>query len=65
MARGIKSDTGNPLSHHLHMMISDAEVEAIENWMFANRVRSRSDAIRQLVAYALEQKAKEGGVQTP
>lgn len=29
-------------------MMSPSELEAIDNWMFANRIRSRGDAIRRL-----------------
>lgn len=48
-------------THRQTMMISPEEVEAIDNFMFANRYPSRAEAMRQLIIFALERKAKEGG----
>ncbi len=31
-----------------------AELQAIDDWSFARRIRSRSDAIRQLIALGLK-----------
>jgi metal-responsive CopG/Arc/MetJ family transcriptional regulator len=36
------------------VMMTASEVKAIDDWMFANRLRSRSEAIRQLVAQSLK-----------
>lgn len=47
-------------THRQTMMISPEEVAAIDDFMFANRYPSRAEAMRHLIAYALEQKAKEG-----
>ncbi|HTM78988.1 MAG TPA: hypothetical protein VL133_15350 [Devosia sp.] len=30
------------------LMLSPSEAEQIDNWMFANRLKSRAEAIRQL-----------------
>lgn len=35
------------------MMMSPSEIEDIENWMFANRIKSRAEAIRRLVAMSM------------
>lgn len=35
------------------MMMSATEAEVLDNWMFANRVRSRAEAIRLLCAAGL------------
>ena len=35
------------------MFMTPSEVRAIDDWSFANRVRGRSEAIRQLVAMGL------------
>lgn len=35
-------------------MMSKPELAAIDDWRFMNRVRSRSEAIRQLIGRALE-----------
>ncbi|MEN5103821.1 hypothetical protein [Brucella anthropi] len=40
------------------MMMSDSEVLAIENWMFANRIKSRAEAIRRLCKMAIAHEAK-------
>ena len=38
------------------VMMSAAEVEAIDDWRFKNRVGSRGEAIRQLVGKGLKSK---------
>ncbi len=43
------------------MMMSEQEAAQLDDYQFANRIRSRAEAIRQLVAFALEMKAKKGG----
>jgi len=64
-----KNRNGVPLgsqplkTHRQTMMISPEEVEAIDDFMFANRINSRAEAMRQLIVFALEQKAMEGGSQ--
>lgn len=35
-------------------MLSEAEVQAIDDWRFTNRVASRSEAIRRLIELGLE-----------
>ena len=35
-------------------MMSEAEVKAIDDWSFAHRIRSRSEAIRRLIELGLE-----------
>jgi hypothetical protein len=35
-------------------MMSHAEVKAIDDWSFANRIRSRGEAIRRLIELGLE-----------
>lgn len=35
------------------MMMSPAEAEVLDNWMFENRIRSRAEAIRRLVQIGL------------
>lgn len=42
-------------SERVQLMMSRAEVTAIDEWAFKNRVRGRSEAIRQLVKDGLEQ----------
>ncbi|MQW00862.1 hypothetical protein GHK46_27150 [Sinorhizobium medicae] len=37
-----------PREHRIHMYLSDEELQAIEDWRFANRIATRSDAIRRL-----------------
>lgn len=40
-------------TQRIPIMMALSEVEAVDTWMFANRLRSRSDAIRKLVAMGL------------
>lgn len=35
------------------MMLAPSEVEAIDNWMFENRLKSRAEAIRRLSSFGL------------
>jgi hypothetical protein len=35
-------------------MMSEAEVKAIDDWSFANRIRNRSEAIRRLIELGLQ-----------
>ena len=44
---------GEGETHRLHLKVSDEELTAIDDWRFANRISSRSDAIRRLVQMAL------------
>lgn len=44
---------GEGESKRLQMVITEAEVEAIDTWQHANRVPSRSEAIRRLIAIGL------------
>jgi hypothetical protein len=40
-------------TQRLQLKISDEELKAIEDWRFANRVSSRSEAVRRLIQIAL------------
>lgn len=44
-----------PHDRRVPIMMSAAELKAVDDWMFANRLRSRSEAIRQLCAKAIQQ----------
>lgn len=37
----------------IQLVISQSEIDALDEWRAKNRVWSRSDAIRQLIAYAI------------
>lgn len=41
-------------SERLHMLISPAELEAIDNWRFKSHIATRADAIRRLTQMALQ-----------
>ncbi|MBF0246832.1 MAG: ribbon-helix-helix protein, CopG family [Alphaproteobacteria bacterium] len=43
-----------PKDHRVPIMMSQSEIEAVDDWAFANRIRSRSEAIRRLVRLGLE-----------
>ncbi|ESZ11465.1 hypothetical protein X735_25780 [Mesorhizobium sp. L2C085B000] len=44
---------GESESKRLQMVITEDELQAIEDWRFANRVQSKSEAIRRLVQIGL------------
>lgn len=46
MAKGLREN-------RVPIMMSDSEVEAIDDWRFANRVATRSEAVRQLAETGL------------
>ena len=41
------------------MMMSPREAQELDDWMFANRIRSRAEAIRRLWRIGLETTRKE------
>lgn len=43
-----------PLDQRLQLLLTADEVAAVDDWMFTNRVRTRSEAIRQLIAAGLD-----------
>lgn len=59
MAR--KKSEGEIRSHQQHLLMAPSEVEAIDDWAFANRIRSRGDAIRRLcqIGMATERNGRE------
>jgi len=48
-----------PKTNRIPIMMSDAEVQAIDDWRFANRVPTRSEAVRQLTELGLAFKEQE------
>ena len=38
----------------LQVMVSPSELEAIDDWAFANRIRSRGEAVRRLIEAGLK-----------
>ena len=51
-------------TERIQVVMAPSDVEAVDDWSFANRVRSRSDAIRRLVHLGIEawnkQRAADG-----
>jgi hypothetical protein len=47
-------------TERIPIMSTPAEVEAIDDWSFRNRVRTRAEAIRQLVAIGLTAAGSKG-----
>ncbi|MCO5083950.1 MAG: hypothetical protein M9955_20120 [Rhizobiaceae bacterium] len=45
---------GESETERLHLKITADEIEAIDDWRYANRVPSRSEAVRRLVQIALK-----------
>lgn len=48
-----------PKDCRVPIMMTRSEIDAIDDWAFANRIRSRSDAIRRLVKMGLESSSAE------
>lgn len=44
---------GDKKTLKFQMMMSPAEADVLDDWMFKNRLRSRAEAIRQLCQIAL------------
>lgn len=41
-------------TERLALVMTPSELEAVDDWSFARRIRSRSEAIRQLIKLGLE-----------
>lgn len=41
-------------TERVQLMMTPSEVKAVDDWSFANRVRGRSEAIRQLLQVGLQ-----------
>ncbi|HKU24727.1 MAG TPA: hypothetical protein VJQ54_04595, partial [Candidatus Sulfotelmatobacter sp.] len=52
-----------PRAHRIHMYLSEEELQTIEDWRYANRIATRSDAIRRLchIGLAAEENARQIG----
>ena len=44
-------------TERVQLLMTPAEVKAVDDWSFENRVRGRSEAIRQLIDFGLNAKA--------
>lgn len=59
------TDQTEPKDQRVVMMMTCSELKAVDDWSFETRIRSRGEALRQLVAFGLElvaqQKAKGKG----
>ncbi len=51
-------------TERVQLLMTLAEVKAIDDWSFANRVRGRSEAIRRLVDAGLKA-SSEAGISPP
>lgn len=56
MVRPRKGD--EPLDQRVQLVLTTSELAALDDWRFARRIGSRSEAIRQLIARGLEADAK-------
>ena len=45
---------GESSTERLHMLITADEIKAIDDWQFARRVQSRSEAVRRLIHLGLQ-----------
>jgi len=47
------TETKKPRENRVPIMMSDAELTKVDDWRFANRIATRSDAIRRLCQLGL------------
>jgi hypothetical protein len=47
-------DDFEPKDQRVHLMMTASELKAVDDWSWAQRIRSRGEAIRQLVALGLK-----------
>lgn len=53
-----------PRDHRVPIMMSDQELQMIDDWRFGNRIATRSDAIRRLCQIALVYESLEKSMQS-
>jgi hypothetical protein len=53
-----KPDANELKDQRVHLLMSASELKAVDDWSFANRIRSRGEALRQLVALGLKAASK-------
>ena len=53
------TDSPEPKDKRVPLVMTASELKAIDDWSFERRIRSRSEAIRQLVALGLKASAAE------
>ena len=51
----------DPKTARVQLMMTPAEVKAVDDWSFEQRIRGRSEAIRRLIELGLEAARKAGG----
>lgn len=50
---GRKKSEGEIKSHQQHLLMAPSEIEAIDDWSFKHRIRSRGEAMRRLIQIGL------------
>jgi len=53
------TDSPEPKDKRVPLVMTASELNAIDDWSFERRIRSRSEAIRQLVALGLKASAEK------
>lgn len=53
-----RPDNDEPKNKPVMALLTDSDLAALDDWRFARRIGSRSEAIRQLIARGLEADAK-------
>ena len=48
------AEDSQPRPNRIPFMLSDEELEAIDEWRFANRIATRAEAIRRLCRLGME-----------
>jgi hypothetical protein len=48
------SDSNEPKDQRVPVMMTASELKAVDDWSFARRIRSRGEAIRQLIDLGLK-----------
>jgi metal-responsive CopG/Arc/MetJ family transcriptional regulator len=53
-AAGMAKDTPEPKDQRVPIMMTASELQAVDDWSFEHRIRSRGEAIRQLIRLGLK-----------
>ncbi|HEV7319434.1 MAG TPA: hypothetical protein VGO04_12600 [Ensifer sp.] len=51
---------GDGNTERFHMAITAEEISAIDDWRYANRIPTRSEAVRQLVRLGIDASKQDG-----
>ena len=54
------TDLPEPKDKRIALVMTASELQAVDDWSFARRIRSRGEAIRQLISRGIKASEKDG-----